>query len=104
MSIFDNIFVWEMRVIAQEIKQDLATLFLDFEKAYDRVNWNFLYEVMGHLGLPVDYVKVVFALYNSASSRVLVGGALGNNFPITRSVRQGCPLVPYIFLFVGETF
>ena len=52
---------------------------------------------MGRLGLPGDYVKVVFALYNSASSRVLVEGALGNNIPITRSVRQGFPLAPYYF-------
>ena len=104
-SIFDNIFMfWEMIAIAQETKQELTILLLDFEKAYDRVDWNFLYEVMGRLGLPSDYVKAVFALYNSAASRVLVGGALGNTFPITRSVRQGCPLAPYLFLFVGEAF
>ena len=52
---------------------------------------------MGRLGITVVDVKVVFALYNSASSRVLVGGALGNNFLIIRSVRQGCPLAPYLF-------
>ena len=59
---------------------------------------------MGRIGIPCDYIKVVFALYTSASSQVLVGGALGNNFPITRSVRQGCPLAPYLFLLVGEAF
>ena len=69
----------------------------DFEKAYDKVDWNFLYEVMGRLGLPSDYVKVVFALYNSTTSRVLVRGALG-------FVRQGCPLAPYLFILVGEAF
>ena len=59
---------------------------------------------MGRIGIPCDYIKVVFALYTSTSSRVLVGGALRNNFLITRSVRQGCPLAPYLFLFVGEAF
>ena len=53
---------------------------------------------MGRLGLPSDYVKVVFALYNSASSRVLVGGVVGNTFPIIRSVRQGCPLAIFNFI------
>ena len=72
-SIFDNIFMfWEMIAITQETKQNLTILLLDFEKAY--VNWNFLYEVMGRLDLPSDYVKAVFVLYNSASSRVLVLG------------------------------
>ena len=95
---------WEMIAVAEETKQDLAILLLDFEKAYDRVDWNFLYEVMGRIGIPCDYIKAVFALYTTASSRLLVGGALGNKFPITRSVRQGCPLAPYLFLFVGEAF
>ena len=41
-SIFDNIFMfWEMIAVAEETKQDLAILLLDFEKAYDRVDWKF---------------------------------------------------------------
>ena len=41
-SIFDNIVLfWEMITIVQETKQDLTILLLDFEKAYDRVDWNF---------------------------------------------------------------
>ena len=64
----------------------------------------FYRELTGPLGLPSDYVKVVFALYDSASIQVLVGGARGNNFLITRSVRQGCHMAPYLFLFVGEAF
>ena len=50
---------WEMIAVAEETKQDLAILLLDFEKAYDRV-------VMGLLGLLVDYIKVVFTLYNTS--------------------------------------
>ena len=56
-SIFDNIFIfWEMIAIAEETKQDLAILRLDFEKAYDKVDWIFLYEVMGRIGIPGDYI------------------------------------------------
>ena len=42
-SILDNIFLfWEAVANSQERKEDLAILLLDFEKAYDRVDWSFL--------------------------------------------------------------
>ena len=38
-SIFDNIVLfWELLALAMAKKEDLAILFLDFEKAYARVN------------------------------------------------------------------
>ena len=41
-SIFDNIFLfWEMTALAKHHKQSLAILLLDFEKAYDKVDWTF---------------------------------------------------------------
>ncbi|MCO5549154.1 hypothetical protein L7F22_002620 [Adiantum nelumboides] len=39
----------------------------------------------------------------SASSSVTVGGHVGRTFRLSRSVRQGCPLAPYLFLLVAET-
>mgnify|MGYP002776190379 CR=1 FL=1 len=50
---------WEMIAVAEETKQDLAILLLDFEKAYDRVDCNFLYEVMGRIGIPCNYIKAI---------------------------------------------
>ena len=57
---------------------------------------------MGRLGLSIAYIQVVFV--SLVSTQVVVGGELGNNYSITRSVRQGCTLAPYLFLFVGEAF
>ena len=42
-SVLDNIFTFlEATEWAQHIGQHLAILLLDFEKAYDRVDWSFL--------------------------------------------------------------
>ena len=50
-SILDNIFVfWEAVAVAKKTKQDLAILLLDFEKAYDRVDWSFLEGTMVCMG------------------------------------------------------
>ena len=59
---------------------------------------------MEKLGFPNQWLTAVSALYNLATSRVLVDGELGQAFVISRSVRQGCPLAPFLYLMIGEAF
>ncbi|MCO5568124.1 hypothetical protein L7F22_021820 [Adiantum nelumboides] len=81
----------------------LAILLLDFKKAYDRVDWGFLEGSLSRMGFLQAWIKGVSALYRSASSSVTIGGHVGRRFELSRSVRQGCPLKPYLFLIVAET-
>ena len=80
-----------------------SSLLLDFEKAYDRVEWSFLHGIVLKFGFGERWIfKGISTLYTSASSKVLLAGGKGPAFSITRSVRQGCPLAPYLFLFFAE--
>ncbi len=42
------------------------------------------------------------SLYKSASSAIKLNGVEGNTFPLARSVRQGCPLSPYLFILATD--
>ena len=54
-SIFDNVFLfWELTGMAMKNKEDLAVLLLDFEKAYDRVDWDFMEGSFLRLGFPAQ--------------------------------------------------
>ena len=102
-SIVDNVFTfWETTALAVKKKQNLAVLLLDFEKAYDRVDWNFLEGSMHRLGFKATWIKGVSSLYRNAYSQVLMAGGIGPRFNITRSVRQGCPLAPFFLLLFVE--
>lgn len=68
-----------------------------------RVDWDFLEGTMLRIGFPMRWIHAISALYRHASSVVTIGGFLGQSFAISRSVRQGCPLAPYLFLFLAET-
>ena len=57
---------------------------------------------MPRLGFPNAWITGVSALFRQASSLVLFVGGYGSIFPISRSVRQGCPLAPSLFIFYGE--
>lgn len=102
-SILDNVFTFsEVTERAQYSGQHLAILLLDFEKAYDRVDWSFLEGTLERLGFPLGWIQGISALYRTASSRVIIGDRMGERFRLERSVRQGCPLAPYMFLFFAE--
>jgi hypothetical protein len=85
-----------------ENKQDLSMLLLDFEKAYDRVNWTFLRETMKTMGFHNKWTNQVMSLYSNASAAVIVNGEQSKTFQLQRSVRQGCPLAPYFFLLTVD--
>lgn len=55
------------------------------------------------MGFCEQIVKWMMALYTNASSAVLVNGEVGEFFPLSRSVRQGCPLAPFLFILVLDS-
>ena len=48
------------------------------------------------------WIEGIAALYTSASNRVIIGAQMGEVFTLEHSVRQGCPLARYLFLFFAE--
>jgi mannosylglycoprotein endo-beta-mannosidase len=99
-SILDNIFMAQEALgWAEESEQDLVLLLLDFEKAFDRIEWGFLFTALAKLGFSGTWVRWVGSLYQVASSAIKVNGAAGPDFQLAQLVRQGCPLAPYLFIF-----
>ena len=83
-------------------KQNLAILLLDFEKAYDKVDWAFLEGTMSCMGFSSNWITAVSALYRNGSSKVTLAGGKGESFILSRSVGQGRPMAPYLFIFLAE--
>lgn len=103
ICILDNVFLaFEAIEWTIENQQNLSMLLLDFEKAYDRVNWTFLTQTMEAMGFNHKWVKQVMSLNINASAAVVVNGAQSKTFRLQRSVRQGCPLAPYLFLLTVD--
>lgn len=102
-SILDNIFAAEesMQWVV-ESRQNLVLMLLDYEKAFDRVNWTFLQEVMCKLGFDETFIKWTASLYEGSESTVTVNGEASSVFTLGQAVRQGCPLVPYLYLLVAD--
>jgi len=77
-------------------------LLLDFEKAFDRIEWGFLFEALAKLGFASQWIHWVRSLYHSATSAIKLNGVAGGSFPLARSVRHGYPLAPYLFILATD--
>ena len=74
-----------------------AIVALDQEKAYDKVLHPYLWEVLDKLNFPAHFINTVRALYDNATTRIMINGELSNTFLIVRGVHQGDALLCLLF-------
>jgi len=88
----------------QEEQKGIALLFLDQEKAYDRVAHRYLWKLMKAYGIPSKLRKVVQALYKGSYLTAYVNGFKTDPILIKSGVRQGCSLSCGLFNLASEPF
>jgi len=83
-------------------KKDLLLFKVDFEKAYDSVNWGYLEEVMAKMNFPRVWRSWIMECVTTATTSVLVNGCPIDEFNFERGLRQGDPLSSFLFLLAAE--
>ncbi|XP_019427226.1 PREDICTED: uncharacterized protein LOC109335545 [Lupinus angustifolius] len=93
----------EIKEAARKNKNEECFIFkVDFEKAYDSVNWSFLLYMMERMGFCVKWMNWIKSCLQSNSVSILVNESPTSEFNIVRGLRQGDPIAPFLFLIVVE--
>ena len=89
-----------LRVITEKLLEhgkDLFLCFDDFEKAFDRVNWNKLMEILKNVGVDYRDRRMIWELYMNQSAEVIIGEEISEAAEIGRGARQGGLLSTILF-------
>nr|GEU39549.1 hypothetical protein [Tanacetum cinerariifolium] len=85
-------------------KERLFILKVDFDKAFDSLNWSFLDRGMYQMGFSLKWRTWIHGCLNSAYASVIVNGSPTKEFKIQKRLRQSNPLLPYLFIIAMEAF
>ncbi|GKV01050.1 hypothetical protein SLEP1_g13646 [Rubroshorea leprosula] len=84
-------------------KRQKAFLFkIDFEKAYDTVSWSFLNHMMQKMGFCEKWSLWIQECLQSSLVSILVNGSPSRQFKVSRGLRQGDPLSPFLFFIIAK--
>lgn len=79
-------------------KVGFMTIKVDLEKAYDRLRWDFIRDMLSDIGISNFLSNVITKRLSSTSMQVLWSRALIETFQLLQSIHQGDPLSLYIFI------
>jgi hypothetical protein len=84
-------------VEASYLDTPCAVLSLDAEKAFDCLEWEYLWLVLEHFGFGTRFIQMIRAIHVNHSSIISTGTTHSNPFIIQRGRKQGCPASTMLF-------
>ena len=86
----------------REQKKDLHMVFIDLEKAYDKVPRNIMWWALQKHKVSTKYITLIKDMYDNVVTSVRTSDGDTNDFPINIGLHQGSALSPYLFALVMD--
>ena len=94
--------IFAVRQLMEKHREKQKKLFIDLEKAYDRVPRQEVWRCMREKGVPEKYVMIVQDMYEGARTRVKSSVGLTDMIPVGVGLHQVSSLSPYIFAMIMD--
>ena len=94
-----------MRMLSEKMLdhgKELFVCFVDYENAFDRVNWVKMMGILKGFGIEWRDRRLICELYIKQEAVVRIMNEESESYAIGRGVRQGCTLSPLLFSIFAE--
>lgn len=97
-SIFDQTQLAHLMIdYAEATEENGVIVALDQEKAYDRIDHEYMWLTLEKFEIPKQTIRTIQALYEHAETSAVINGVISSPFRVTRGVRQGDPMSCLLF-------
>jgi hypothetical protein len=82
----------------ENCNEDGILIFLDFQKAFDSVEWKFMLKALTSFNFGINFLKWLNILYTEPLFRMKNDRWISKTYRMSRGIRQGCPIFAIFFL------
>ena len=95
-------FLADLQDLVTSRDEEAYALFLDFQKAFDRVNWDYMFRLLERMGFGTEFVQWIKLLYTDPQAHLIINQNIQPALFPTRGVKQGDPLSALLFILTIE--
>ena len=85
-----------------DVKEEMCLCFIDWQKAFDSVDWTKLLEMLRNIGVNWRERRLIWNLYMGQRVKLRLNQRETDSVKIGRGVRQGCCMSHILFNLYGE--
>eukprot|EP00253_Pinus_taeda_P015835 PITA_15835 len=86
----------------KQSKKPGMLLKIDLSKAFDSISWEYMQKILKAFGFAPFWIRWVSSLVSSSFFSILINRIPSTTFRPSRGIRQGDPLLPFLFVILAE--